>query len=174
MVAKGVQDLLICSEMLMAAIAFTFTFPVSDFLPELHAHAPAHPHQHLPQSHQPLHWQAEGALKGLADEQAGGGAPGMGVGVSLWSALWTSCVPLDVQEEFRQAAQQCRGEGECLTDLCWPVPCRCRIVCPLLSHRPIPHSPKKQAKTPRTPGSAPRGNSNSGGSLTSLATRRSF
>lgn len=29
MVAKGVQDLLICTEMLMAAIAFTFTFPIT-------------------------------------------------------------------------------------------------------------------------------------------------
>lgn len=29
MVARGVQDLLICTEMLMAAVAFTFTFPIT-------------------------------------------------------------------------------------------------------------------------------------------------
>ena len=32
MVAKAVQDLLICTEMLMASIAFSFAFPLSDFV----------------------------------------------------------------------------------------------------------------------------------------------
>ena len=40
--ADGIQDLLICMEMLIAAVAFTYSFPVNDFVPKKKLPLPQH------------------------------------------------------------------------------------------------------------------------------------
>jgi hypothetical protein len=54
-------------------------------------------------------------------QAVGGGPP---EAVSIWTALWTSCVPMDVREDFRVATNQCISDESCR---CWP--CRCIIRC---------------------------------------------
>ena len=45
---QGIQDLLICLEMLVAAVFFFYAFPLSDYLknPQDQSHPPQHPEQH--------------------------------------------------------------------------------------------------------------------------------
>ncbi|TFJ88310.1 hypothetical protein NSK_000659 [Nannochloropsis salina CCMP1776] len=197
MVAKAIQDLLICTEMFMAAIAFTFAFPVSDFVSPIEP-----PYYKDPGSDaQDSFWEGEGALhrslggvegggpvnlmgdesptdtvsllksggagtgemrrgmtgagKGTvpsfsagqhAYQQNEGGALGRGSSVggdgghvsTIWSALWTSCVPMDVREDFKLATRQIMEDCACLkrggggapggVGLLWG-PCRCRTRC---------------------------------------------
>jgi hypothetical protein len=167
MVAKGVQDLLICTEMLMAAMAFTFAFPVSDFVnpiepaylkePWVPLHMQLqHPHQHhalqagATEHGGGLQCDASGAAllggkgKGKGKGSSGGSVGGAqrggdgglvrGSSMSIWTALWTSCVPMDVREDFKLATQRCLDEDPCFCithTACWP--CRCKFRC---GHRP--------------------------------------
>ncbi len=169
LVAKGVQDLLICTEMLMAAIAFTFAFPVADFISPIepaYLKEPGWVPLHQQQQHQ--HQACGGAAgsnssgghgldasgaallggKGGSSGSTGSGAGGSGggggerrgsgsgaqrgsgEGMSIWTALWTSCVPMDVREDFKLATQRCLDEDPCFCitqTACWP--CHCRIKC---------------------------------------------
>ncbi len=175
MVAKGVQDLLICTEMLMAAIAFTFAFPVSDFVSPIEPAYVKGPWTHLDHAASSCEGGGGGSkvvsggpeslsLKNGGELRRGGssnsvgghhssslGSRGGGSGggvdqgsvASIWTALWTSCVPMDVREDFKlamnQAMEDCsccqRGEGGGGggrgggggNGSCWP--CRCKSRC---------------------------------------------
>lgn len=81
-----------------------------------------------------------------AYQQNEGGALGRGSSVggdgghvsTIWSALWTSCVPMDVREDFKLATRQIMEDCACLkrggggapggVGLLWG-PCRCRTRC---------------------------------------------
>jgi hypothetical protein len=95
-------------------IMMQFTFPVSDFVPN-------GPSGYQYRAHE--EWELGGAGPGGAMLEHGGpdGA------TSIWTALWTSCVPLDVREEFRIVTTQCIEDETCLpTRSCWPGACLCR------------------------------------------------
>lgn len=62
--------------------------------------------------------------------------------MSIWTALWTSCVPMDVREDFKLATQRCLDEDPCfciMQTACWP--CRCKLKCGSCGahHRHRPH-----------------------------------
>ena len=158
MVAKGVQDLLICTEMLMAAICFQFTFPVSDFVPLGEA-------MYVKQA------QGEGG-PGVSSSGAmtGEGHGGAGETVSIWTALYTSCIPLELRQEFTMAAMQCREDDACLP-FCWP--CRCRIKCGG-AHPRSPRRSKGVGRTPSNAGVRSGGGGSGGGQQVASLARRSF
>lgn len=240
MVAKGVQDLLICTEMLMAAIAFTFAFPVSDFVSPIEPaymkepwatelRQPQQQQQQLQQQQQQHQQQqgyhetgcehsggsgggvggkgsSSGGVMGSACKSAdgiallkggsggggdlrrggggsgyyhisgsshhnhqkqhlrsGGGGGGGGEVPSIWAALWTSCVPMDVREDFKLATYQVMDDCSCfkrnggnggLNGSWWP--CRCRSRC-------------GQTKAHRSTSSGMNGSGRDGGSGVSKA-----
>ena len=211
MVAKGVQDLLICTEMLMAAIAFTFAFPVSDFVSpigpaylkepwaaelrlqqqqqqgyheigcehsggnnpcgggmggkgsssgglmgsacssvdgvallkggsggggDLRRGVSGSGSNHVSGCHLHHHQQGGGVGRGGSGGGGGGGGGGGEGGHSIWTALWTSCVPMDVREDFKLATHQVLEDCSCFKrgsgggsggGSCWP--CRCKSRC---------------------------------------------